>query len=698
MAKGPLRRRKINPSNRVSITPIAPSNRFELFLGDEGYVSALDLVDLHDAARILRELGLFLRGRRRAKSVANEILRYLRHALLKTGIVCSETLTSYRAEIDAQDNITLNTKYQRFQTTKLFVGHLMSSGVISEQKLPRGFDPSKVNTKNKSSFAEIARSYVEDEENFKINEIEEVIDAFEIEHLEARALILSIQCIDLLHQESIIKIKEWEQDWEYVQTIISNLSKEEIAVLGKVKGINGPLFCRKRSAEEALSILYAKFGSEVPAVRYWPKGIEDFFRCSLGWSKISRRVSILLNGNSIDPEDVRLLRHVRGVPKEMLDELRTVESYRIRDLDLDSRSIELAISILYSRHGRLLPDSTSWPEGVADYLKKRGWNPNRVRSALFPSANTLTPFIVGLLSCIELSPNVDTVAQYAYFSSFKPASEEGKVAVFFDKYRGEPLRREVSSGDPIIAACVRHVARMKDVLGGIGDIGREILRKEKVPLWLHYTPSGKNTEVRPPEWSTVVSMVRRFIGECSQRYPVLKSICSASGENFRPTCALILKLAGGSSAKIQGTLGHRHSKTTNSYTSRIYTQSLLKTRMKNFQRYLIDTATRDFTAKDNVRFERSELQGSTNHGVDEWICCDAQRFWFYDLEIVGEWIAWERAISTARESLSYSNPARWEAYWEPRLVKYRNLLSMVSGVDLEKAKSYASLIVLPPLS
>ncbi|OCH50212.1 hypothetical protein A6D97_18755 [Vibrio sp. ZF57] len=194
-------------------------------------------------------------------------------------------------------------------------------------------------------------------------------------------------------------------------------------------------------------------------------------------------------------------------------------------------------------------------------------------------------------------------------------------------------------------------------------------------------------------------MVRDFITEQSEQHPILKAIIGATGENFRPTNALILRLSGESTGKIQQILNHNSSVTTNLYTERVYTQAILKTKQKNFMRYLVDNATAPETKlESNKSKPKNDLWDASNDGVDEWINCEAQRIWFHDVEIVAEWVAWERQIAEYEEELKFNNPKRWALYWAPRLAKYKSMLTLVTEVDLKAANEKAVNIVLPPLS
>ncbi|PMG67362.1 hypothetical protein BCU86_00875 [Vibrio lentus] len=69
MAKGKLQRRKITPKTKATVSPISPSGRFEVYLGETGKtMPCLDLMDLHDGDKIIRTLNLFLRDKRKRSS------------------------------------------------------------------------------------------------------------------------------------------------------------------------------------------------------------------------------------------------------------------------------------------------------------------------------------------------------------------------------------------------------------------------------------------------------------------------------------------------------------------------------------------------------------------------------------------------------------------------------------------------------
>ena len=450
----------------------------------------------------------------------------------------------------------------------------------------------------------------------------------------------------------------------------------------------------ERTLNEAFQILYSKFGNNIPAVKYWPKGMEDFFR-SINWK--TSRVKNVFKGIENHAGDLEVLdKAISSLSLANEKKLKEVKDYYLNSDERDPRSIELALSILFVNYGRILPDSTQWPKGIVDYLKYRGWTPNRVRAAFFPHPDTLAPFIVGLLSHPELAPNVDSVAFYCYLDSFKLSTKKEKVTVYLEKFRGKHLYRDINESDPMISFCMRHANRMLNVLKNLnrGEV-KAILTQKKIPLFLQFTPNN-NIYIRILDRSTLTNIVKRFLADLATEQPSILPLVqgSCTGQNFRPTIALIERLSGTSLLMIQKLLNHSHSTTTTIYTERVHTHSILLNKSKEFQHYLVDNALNGDIENRNKALKNKEF----NEPVDQWLNCEAKRIWFKDHEVIAEWIAWEKAIRESEEELKFDNIVRWENYWLPRLVKFQSLISMVLEVDKRNALELANHIKLPPLS
>ncbi|HGF9379401.1 TPA: hypothetical protein ACJES3_003591, partial [Acinetobacter nosocomialis] len=587
----------------------------------------------------------------------------------------------------------LSTKYQKFSRASAFVKCLIREDIIEDFPIPPNF--SNIIKEQKKSFGEIARRYIEDDSNFDTQDIKNIMDHFALEYLQAKTLSYSLGAIDIIHKKAIADIYKWEEDWVKVERIIELLNDKDLEKLRCVSDFTKDFPMRERSLEEAIQILYSKFGDNIPAVKYWPKGMEDFFR-SKNWK--SSRVKNLLNGISTNIDDMTILnKSIKNLSLEQKEKFDKVETYYIDSDGRDPRTIELALSILYANYGRILPESTKWPKGISDYLKYRKWIPSRVHSAFFPTPETLTPFIVGLLSHIEIAPNVDCVAFYTYLTSFKPSSKEGKTNVFMDKFRSnKPIKKDIRTKDPMISLCIKHSERMLSVLKSIQtNEAKNLILQSKTPLFIQYNTNSTRRDIHTLDSSTVINIVKRFLADLAKEnssiLPLVQGGCT--GHNFRPTMVLIKQLIGESTTAIQKLLNHSNSSTTKIYTDRLLTQSMIFSKSKSFQKYLIENAMKN----DSISNGNLSNKGMEN-AVDEWINCDAKRIWFKDYDVIAEWLAWEKIIRESEDGLKFENPIRWEKYWLPRLVKYQSLLENVLEKDKKYALTLAADIKLPPLS
>lgn len=650
-----------------------------------------DLSTLENIHEIVIALKTYLKGQRSSRAVFLELRNFLTDILKINEKINEKSIIKYKKNLDANEANGLSTKHQKFSRASAFVNCLIREEIIEDFPIPPNFP--NVNKEQKKSFGEIARHYIDDDSHFDHQDIKNIMDQFELNHLQAKTLSYSLSAIDIIHKKAVADICKWEEDWKKVEKIIEQLSEKELEKLRCVTDFTKDFPVRERALEEAFQILYSKFGDNIPAVKYWPKGMEDFFR-SKSWK--SSRVKNLFKGISTNINDVNVFnKAIKNLSLDQKEKFNKIENYYM-DLDeRDPRTIELALSTLYANYGRILPDSTKWPKGISDYMKYRKWIPSRVRAAFFPTPETLAPFIIGLLSHTELAPNVDCVAFYTYLTSFKPSSKEGKTNVFMDKFRAtNPIEKDIKTTDPMISLCIKHSERMLSVLKGMETNGAEnLILQRKTPLFLQYNAIGGCIRTLDP--STVVNIVKKFLAdlakEASSILPLVQGDCT--GHNFRPTIVLIKKLCGESTIAIQKLLDHSNSLTTKIYTERTLTQSMILSKSKKFQKYLVENALKNDSSNSGKL-----LNIAIEDAVDEWINCDAKRIWFKDEVVIAEWIAWEKIISDSENELKFQNPIRWEKYWLPRLVKYQSLLENVLEINKKSALTLAETIKLPPLS
>lgn len=658
---------------------------------DEKIYDISDLAALENIHVIVKTLKIYLKTQRNRRAVFLEIRNFLKDILIFNKKIDKKSITQYKNFLDTNQALILSTKQQKFSRASLFVNLLISENIIEDFVIPPNF--SNVVKEQKKSFSEIARHYIDDDDNFDKVDIENVMKQFSLEHLQAKSLSYAVGALDLIHRKAIDDIYRWEKDWTQVEKIIKNLKKKDLDDLISITDFNKDFPIRERSLEEAFQILYSKFGIDIPAAKYWPKGMDEFFR-SKNWK--TSAVKNLFKGISTNIDDIFTFNKAKeNLSSEQKEKFKKIDDYYYDSDGRDPRSVELALSILYANFGRILPDSTKWPKGITDYLKYRNWIPNRVRGAFFPTPETITPFIVGLLSHIEIAPNVDCVAFYTYLTSFKASSIEGKTHVFMDKFRAKkPLIKDINTTDPMISLCIKHSRRMRCVLKSLEtNEAKVLISQNKIPLFLQRTASDGNIRTLDP--STVTHIVKYFLTDLAREnssiLPLVQNSCT--GQNFRPTIVVIKKLFGENTATIQKLLNHSHYSTTKIYTDRALTQSMILSKSIKFQEYLIENA------KNNSSITKEKLLNTEAGNVeDEWINCKAKRIWFRDNDVIAEWIAWEKMISKSENDLKFDNPIRWEKYWLPRLIKYQNLLANVLEVDFDLAIKTAEMIKLPPLS
>lgn len=650
-----------------------------------------ELSSLDNFYEIVSGVKTYLQGRRSAKQQFLVVRNFLSIISKFSKKIDEKTMILYKNQLDVNPDNILSTKGQKYSAACNFVKYLISIDVIEDFIIPPNFE--NIEKKPIPSFADIARNYIENDNNFDKLDIEEISKFFSLDSLNTKTLSYCLASIDLIHDKAVNDIQKWEKDWDKVQEIIDNIDKFNLEKIRKVNDFNKDFKIPERTLDEAIQILYSKFGNNIPAVKYWPKGMEDFFR-SVNWK--SSRVKNLFEGIENHTGDLEVFNKViSNLSLAHKTKFKEVKDYYFNSEERDPRSIELALSVLFIQYGRILPDSTQWPKGIADYLKNRGWTPNRVRAAFFPHPDTLAPFIVGLLSHPELAPNVDSVAFYCYLNSFKLSTKNGKVKVYLEKFRGKHLYRDINESDPMISCCMRHANRMLNVLKSLDrNEVRTLLTKKNIPLFLQFTPNN-NIYIRTLDPSTLINIVKRFLVNLATEQPSILPLVqgNCTGRNFRSTIVLIERLSGTSLPTIQKLLNHSHSTTTAIYTERVHTHSILLSKSKEFQQYLVDNAL-----NGDIETRSIAKNKEFNEPVDQWLNCEAKRIWFKDHEVIAEWIAWEKAILESEEELKFDNIVRWETHWLPRLVKFQSLISMVLEVDRRHALELAEHIKLPPLS
>lgn len=246
-----------------------------------------DLTHLASLANIYEIVGVlkkYLKYQRKAIFVFHELRKLLEFFLENGGVIDECTLTRYRFFLDTCEELVLSTKYQKFLRATGFIKLLIREDILEDFPIPLGFE--NIEKDHKETFCEIARSYIEDDNNFNNQDIQNIVDYFDLDNFQAKTIIYNLGAIDLIHQKAVNEIKKWEEDWDKVEKIIEKLKGKDLDELRCIRNFTNEFPLRERSLEEALQILYSKFGNNIPAVKYWPKGMSDFFR-SKNW-KASR--------------------------------------------------------------------------------------------------------------------------------------------------------------------------------------------------------------------------------------------------------------------------------------------------------------------------------------------------------------------------------------------------------------------------
>lgn len=370
-----------------------------------------------------------------------------------------------------------------------------------------------------------------------------------------------------------------------------------------------------------------------------------------------------------------------------------IESYMA---DHGDRSVKVALQILHCKFGRGIPASRHWPSGVSDYLKSKGWTTRRVQASFFPTSNIVGLYLSAILSHPILNPNVDSAAFYLYLDSVRPSFDKGFYNVFLGKKRGSASDALIHKSDPLLAALLTLVERIKEYLPYVSG-GRELLNQEHVPMLVHFSPSaGRECCVRTLDVSSTSYVVRRVVMQAAKEHLILEPLKGkVSGENFRPTHALIKVLSGKSEYEIKEELHHSHLSTTASYTHGVESNALLMDKYADFQRYLVD-GSKDLE-RTGSGYLCSGEKSSPCGKLHDCFECDAKRIVLKSSDLVAEWLAWSKEIENNRQRLEFANPARWEKYWAVKLAEYQALLANVDAQTIAKAKPLASSLVLPPL-
>lgn len=599
-------RKSLNVDPSAELHHLVASGQEVLDLGEEGEISIPLIRQIQQSEAVARELNIYLRQYTKRRGVANQILRYLRYVASLGGAIGATSLSDYRNYIDKDYKGQPSGKAQLFNVSRNFVAHFMAAGHIPDEELPNRMNTT-IARGTKPTFSEIAGSHKHRFKGELVGLIGQAEKHYGLSGEEALTYAYCKESMRVIHEFALGRIQEWEQDFDWVESVISGLTPERASSLS------------------------------------------------------------------------------------------CIESFKETDFP-GQRTLEFAFEILASKYSRVVPTSLSWPVGLGDFLKRRGWAPRRVCGAFFPTTVQVGDVLSAILSHEKLKPNVDSVAFGLYFDQIRPASERGLHLIYFNKNRGNSTQKTLYSNDPLVQSLIGLKTRLLRVLPDIPG-GKDHLSQRDAPILIHITNAAgrqKNT-FRTLDPSSTSNIVQRLIRLASEKYRILEPLVlgGASGENFRSTHVTVERLAGHSDGRIKLGLDHKSLATTARYADRVEVSSVIMGKYQAFQQFLVDEASKlPRTGSGYLCAASAEsVCGDLNMCFD----CEAKRIVLSSPEIAAEWIAWSTKISSNRSSLQMGNPERWSKYWAVKLAEYQSLIDQLDQRTFRHASKLAENLALPPL-
>ena len=193
----------------------------------------------------------------------------------------------------------------------------------------------------------------------------------------------------------------------------------------------------------------------------------------------------------------------------------------------------------------MLPDAKCWPDGLVDYCKGKKWTTKKLYSAFFPDKHIHQPLLLAFLSHQELAPNVDSVFFYMYLDAITPSFESNKMRVFLGKHRGSPVDKYINKHDPLILLAQKVIDKYKEILPE-SEMGRTYAKQENVSIFRHIDRLHGRFRLKNYDAGTASDWVHDAIKHYAKKKLILQplAINGTTGENFRPTHAVIDKLKG----------------------------------------------------------------------------------------------------------------------------------------------------------
>jgi hypothetical protein len=683
MAKPRVQRIPLKINKSAEITPFERVVNWDIKTQLKNPINAVSFRDIHDGEKILIELRIFIRGQRKPSGSVGKILNYIDYVAIIGGMVGAKSLSMYIEELNSKADHA-NTVMQNVSTIKCFLKHLIDATIIPQEQLPE--TPEGGPAKGKSSFFEIASRDLEGLAD-ALKSYKTLISEYELKYrldtTSAGVCFFCDESMRLIHEHSLKDLHESLDDIDFCDSIISSITDDDFI---RYKGIDNfsEAFKDSRTVVEAFSILYSRYGQQdkVPSPDYWPKGLYDFLKIR-GYRVADIRNELFLLNSA--PSEM-MLEAVRDLSKENIDRYKKVENYSYKHFSM--KSVEVCFKILFINYGRFLPIAEDWPVGLVDYCKVKQWNTKRIYSAFFPDRQVHQPLFLAYLSHEELAPNVDTVFKYTYLDAITPAFEPKKVRVFMGKFRGAPVDKDLSNNDQLVILTIRYIKKYKSILT-MSDLGIAYLSQENPSIFGHINRNRGEFELKTYDVCTACDWVHISLEKYAKEHPIIKPLTfkGTTGENFRPTHAVIDTLKGVPQGKIKLKLNHKRTSTTTQYTENAVTDAQIDTKQMNFQTFIVNQS----------KLSVDELKDTVDSSLNLQELAYSKRVIFSDVHDIAEWIAYRAEIVKEKDRLILSNPKRWVKYWQVKLAEYEALISMVTSQDYHAATILSDELTIPYL-
>jgi len=683
MAKPRVKRIPLKISKSAEITPFERVINWDIKTELKNPTDAVSFRNIHDGEKILVELRVFIRRLRSSSGHTFIILNYIKYVAVIGGMVGAKSLSMYIEELHSKEEHP-NALMQAIAAIKRFLKHLIEANTIPHEELPN--TPEGVPTEEKSSFFEIAsrdlKGLADVLEPYKTY-ISEYELTYRLDTISAGVCFFCDESMKLIHKQSQKDLRESLDDIDFCDSIISSITDDDFI---RYKGIDNfsEAFKDSRTVVEAFSILYSHYGQQdkIPSPDYWPKGLYDYLK-NRGYKVADIRNELFLTKSTSSGV---MLEAIRDLSKEDIKRYRKIENYSYKHFSM--KSVEVCFKILFVNYGRFLPIAEDWPVGLVDYCKVHQWGTKRIYSAFFPDRQVHQPLFLAYLSHEELAPNVDTVFKYTYIDAITPAFEPNKVRVYMGKFRGAPVDKDLSKNDPLIILTRRYIKKYKSILATSG-LGLAYLSQENPSIFGHINRNRGEFELKTYDRSTAPDWVHISLENYAKEHPLLKTLAfkGATGENFRPTHAVIDTLKGEPQGKIKLKLNHKNTSTTAKYTTNAVTNAQIDTKGRNYQTFLVNQS----------RLHEDELTDTAESSLDLQELAYSKRVIFNDLHVIADWIANRAEIVKEKDRLILSNPRRWVNYWQVKLAEYEALISMVTSQDYQAATILCNELTIPYL-